>query len=84
MDALLSIKKSESEKIDFDEIIVKYELTVREVEVSKLVAQGLSNKTISEKLFVSVNTVKSHMQRIYNKLNISTRYQLMSIMKDIK
>ena len=49
------------------------ELTAREVEVLRLVAQGLSNAEIAEQLIISVLTVKAHMRSLYNKLGISSR-----------
>jgi DNA-binding NarL/FixJ family response regulator len=48
-------------------------LTAREVEVLRLVAQGLSNAEIAEQLFISLLTVKAHMRSLYNKLGISSR-----------
>jgi DNA-binding NarL/FixJ family response regulator len=48
-------------------------LTNREQEVLELLVDGLSNKAIAEKLFVSPNTVKRHLKSIYEKLDVSTR-----------
>ena len=48
-------------------------LTAREVEVLRLVAQGLSNAEIAEQLIISVLTVKAHMRSLYNKLGINSR-----------
>jgi LuxR family maltose regulon positive regulatory protein len=48
-------------------------LSVRELEVLRLVAVGLSNREIAEALYLSVNTVKTHLQRIYGKLGVSSR-----------
>jgi len=48
-------------------------LTTREVEVLRLVAQGLSNVEIAEQLVISLLTVKAHMRSLYNKLGISSR-----------
>ncbi len=48
-------------------------LTAREVEVLRLVAQGLSNAEIAEHLIISLFTVKAHMRSLYNKLGISSR-----------
>lgn len=45
-------------------------LTKREMEVMKLICEGLSSKVISEKLFISVNTVESHRKKILMKLNV--------------
>ncbi len=48
-------------------------LSGRELEVLKLVAQGASNKEIADQLFITEATVKSHLIRIYGKLNVTDR-----------
>jgi DNA-binding CsgD family transcriptional regulator len=49
------------------------ELSDRELDVFMLLLEGHNNKTIGEKLFVSVNTIKYHLQNIYHKLDVSNR-----------
>jgi ATP/maltotriose-dependent transcriptional regulator MalT len=49
------------------------DLTEREVEVLRLVAQGLTNPQIAEHLIVSPHTVNAHMRSIFNKLGVSSR-----------
>ena len=53
-------------------------LTTRETELLALIAQGMSNKEIAEKVFVSENTVKKHLANIYRKLDVSRRTQAVS------
>ena len=48
-------------------------LTDREHEVLDLLAQGLTNKEIAEKLFITTNTVKRHLKAIFEKLGVHTR-----------
>ena len=48
-------------------------LTGREVEVLKLLAQGLSNKRIAERLVISPKTAGNHIEHIYTKIDASTR-----------
>lgn len=48
---------------------IKEPLTRREMEILKLICDGLSSKAISEKLFISINTVETHRKRILLKLN---------------
>jgi DNA-binding NarL/FixJ family response regulator len=54
-------------------------LSRREQEVLALVAEGRSNKSIAEALFVSPNTVKTHVASLLNKLHADTRVQLAAI-----
>jgi DNA-binding NarL/FixJ family response regulator len=51
-------------------------LTAREVEIARLVASGLRNRRIAQRLFVSEATVKTHLHNIYDKLNVESRGQL--------
>lgn len=51
-------------------------LTAREKEVANLVMEGLTNKEIASRLFISVHTVKANLENIYYKLNISSRVLL--------
>ena len=51
------------------------ELTEREMEVLKLIAQGQSNSEIAESLVISVNTVKGHVSNILSKLHLADRTQ---------
>lgn len=52
---------------------LSFNLTVREIEVLSLLAQGLGNKEIAAELFITTNTVKRHLKSIYTKLDVSTR-----------
>lgn len=55
------------------------QLSVREREVLTLVAAGLTNKGIAERLYISPNTVKTHVASLLNKLNMQTRVQLAAL-----
>jgi len=48
-------------------------LSEREIETLKLVAQGMSNKQIASSLFISINTVKVHLRNIFEKINVESR-----------
>ena len=51
-------------------------LTVREREIAEAVAQGMTNAQVARALFVSTATVKTHLARIFYKLDVNTRVQL--------
>lgn len=57
-------------------------LTVRELEILELVAEGLSNKEIAKKLIISLHTVKNHVHNILEKLEVSGRYAAVSYAYD--
>ncbi|MGH7802653.1 MAG: LuxR C-terminal-related transcriptional regulator [Thermodesulfobacteriota bacterium] len=56
--------------------VLKPKLTKKEGEIIKLVVQGCNNKQIAKKLFISENTVKSHLVHIFKKLGVGHRLQL--------
>jgi len=51
----------------------KVKLTSREIEVLKLIAEGMINKEIAKKLYISEKTVKNHVSNIFKKLHVSDR-----------
>ena len=51
-------------------------LTEREIDVVRLVAKGLSNQEIAERLVISERTVRTHLSNILGKLNLTNRTQL--------
>ncbi|MBE8162573.1 MAG: response regulator transcription factor [Bdellovibrionaceae bacterium] len=57
-------------------ILVKNGLSPRESEVGELVTQGLSNKEIADRLFVTEKTIKFHLTNIYKKMQVKSRSQL--------
>lgn len=62
------------------------QLTKREYEVLSLIAEGLSNKDIADKLFISEKTVKNHVSSIFKKLDVNDRIQaaIFAFKNDIK
>lgn len=50
-------------------------LTDREVDILKLIGKGMGNSDIAEKLYISENTVKTHVAHIFQKLNVNSRTQ---------
>jgi two-component system, NarL family, response regulator LiaR len=57
-------------------------ITRRELEILELIAQGLSNREIAEKLFVSESTVKTHSSRVFDKLGARRRTQAVQLGKE--
>jgi DNA-binding CsgD family transcriptional regulator len=57
-------------------------ITKREFEILELIAQGLSNREIAGKLFVSESTVKTHSSRLFEKLSAKRRTQAVQIAKE--
>jgi DNA-binding CsgD family transcriptional regulator len=51
-------------------------LTARELRVAHLVAEGRTNAEVAQSLFVTTNTVDTHLSHVYAKLRISSRHQL--------
>ena len=59
-------------------------ITAREFEILELIAGGMSNREIAEKLFVSENTVKTHSSRLFDKLSAKRRTQAVQIAKQLR
>jgi DNA-binding CsgD family transcriptional regulator len=59
-------------------------LTPRELEILEFIAQGLSNKEIAERAFVSENTVKTHSSRVFDKLGAQRRTQAVQRGKELR
>ena len=63
----------------------RYHMTPREVQIIKLVCQGLSNKDIAEELDISSGTIKAHIRNIYRKSWVHTRIgMLLRFLEDVK
>lgn len=60
----------------------QYQITNREKEIINLLVQGMQNKEISQRLWISESTVKTHIQNIYKKLGIQNRVQLVNFLKE--
>jgi DNA-binding CsgD family transcriptional regulator len=61
-----------------DLIADAYGLTARERQVTELVAQGLANAAIAAQLFLSTYTVQDHLKAIFEKLDVSSRGELVA------
>ena len=65
----------------FEHLIVKHGISKRETEIVKLICQGKTNQQIADALFISLQTVKDHNHRIYTKIGIRSRMQLINLVK---
>ena len=70
---------SPNHSVDFPKIAERYGLSIRENEIANLIADGLSNIEISQRLFISENTVKKHVNTLYRKMGINSRTQFLKI-----
>lgn len=76
--------REESKRAGFTEPTINFDavngsdLSKRELEVLREIAMGYTNKEIGEKLFVSENTIKTHLNNIYMKLEVNRRTQAIS------
>ncbi|NOT08445.1 MAG: response regulator transcription factor [Gemmatimonadales bacterium] len=59
-------------------------ITPRELEILELIAEGLSNKEIAERVYVSENTVKTHSSRVFYKLGARRRTQAVQLGKELR
>jgi DNA-binding NarL/FixJ family response regulator len=55
------------------------DLSPQELQIARMVAEGLSNREIGERLYLSSRTVSSHLYRIFPKLGITSRVQLTAL-----
>ncbi|PWL29257.1 response regulator transcription factor [uncultured Roseivirga sp.] len=77
------IEVSPSIEIDHDRI-QSLGLTEREMEVLQHIAEGCSNVEIGEKLFVSENTIKTHVSNLFVKLDVKRRTQAVTKAKELR
>ena len=74
-------KVTEQHSLNLKKAKSRYGLSDREVEVVTLVAEGLANKEIAAKLFVSEHTVKDHLKNIMRKMNAASRSEIIHLLK---
>ena len=72
--------KTPEERLDL--LAERYQLTAREREIVALMQEGRSNPEIGEALYVTRNTVKKHIQNIYEKLGVNSRKGLDELLEE--
>ncbi len=73
--------RKQEKTADVSNIIKKYNITIREKEIIDCIIAGMDNKDIAEKLFISANTVKRHIQNIYEKCQVENKIELFNLLK---
>lgn len=71
----------ERHQIDFEKVKKEFSLSQREIDVLKLISEGLNNREISERLFISEYTVKDHIKKIMMKMRLKSRGAIIASLK---
>jgi len=80
---LLSVFADANKKdLSLEDFCKRFEVSPRETDIVREICNGLSNKEISEKLFISLQTVKDHTHRIFIKTNVKSRVRLINLVKE--
>lgn len=79
------IKIEQPKEFKLNEAVLKrLNLTNREYQILKLLAQGYSNSEIADKLFLSLSTIKTHVSNLYTKMNVKSRFRAIAVAKKMK
>ena len=78
------VKAEAATKIGMEHVFEKFGVTKREQQVVQKICLGKTNKQIAEELFISLQTVKDHTHRIYSKIGVNSRMQLVQLMNVAK
>lgn len=78
---VMSERVVENHDRNFEKIKKDFNFSNRELDVLKQVCAGLSNRVMAEKLFISEQTVKSHLKNIMKKMKASSRNEIMAALK---
>lgn len=78
----LDQKPTKDNTLSFEVInqLINEDLTDREYEILELVLDGHTNQQIADKVFLSVNTIKFHLKKIYTKLDVANRVEVMQLL----
>ncbi len=72
------------DEIALEQFYDKFKISAGEREIIALIMKGMDNKQIEGKLFISHGTVRNNVSRIYKKLNVKNRFELITLFKNIK
>jgi DNA-binding CsgD family transcriptional regulator len=79
---LVTVTASVAEPLSDDALQAKYGLTVREVQVARLIAAGLSNNEIADHLGVRFFTARNHVERTLSKLGVTSRHRVGPLLRN--
>ena len=71
----------EKHGIDFEKVKKNYHISGRELDVIRMLCQGLSNRAIGEKLYISEYTVKDHVKNIMAKMGVESRNEILALLR---
>lgn len=78
-----AVQPDASVPVPNEKALAERNITAREYEVLQLIAEGLSNQEIAERLFLSLNTVKTHTSNLFAKLDVQRRTQAIQKAKEL-
>lgn len=78
------VKAEQATNVGVQHALDRYGVTKRERQIVEKICLGKTNKQIAEELFISLQTVKDHTHRIYSKIGINSRLQLVQLMNAAK
>jgi DNA-binding CsgD family transcriptional regulator len=78
------VKAEHATKQGMDHVLDRHGITKRERQIVQKICLGKTNKQIAEELFISLQTVKDHTHRIYSKIGVNSRMQLVQMMNIAK
>ncbi len=78
------VKAEQATKLGVEHALDRYGVTKRERQIVEKICLGKTNKQIADELFISLQTVKDHTHRIYSKIGINSRMQLVQMMNVAK
>jgi DNA-binding NarL/FixJ family response regulator len=84
MNLLMQASRPENTNNSKEDLKIVYELSDREVEVLKMVVDGLDYKAIAQKIYLSTHTVRKHIANIYTKLHVTSKAQAIKLVSSGK
>lgn len=77
------VMEAEKDILPKDQLLARIGISQREFEVLELIAEGCTNQEIADRLFISLNTVKTHSSNLFAKLDVKRRTQAVQKAKEL-